>query len=373
MRATLSLVLQIVLAGALIAVALEGWAERERIAALLGVAPEVPEQRSEAPAGVPVVVARVGEGTDDILFEAVGTGRARSSVALKPETSGTVVALSLRPGRPVSEGDVLLRLDDRDQRLAVELSEARLAEADRVMERYRELQSRAVTSEATLTEAMTAREIARIERDQAAAALEDRTVRAPFDGVPGIAEVEIGDRIDEDTEIARLDDRTAILIEFPMPEAWLSRLSTGMAVSARTPTEPDRLFEGTVEAIDSRLDPATRAARVRVAVPNEADRLRPGASFTVTVMLPGAPYPSVPELSLQFARTGAYVWRIADSAAERVPVRLVRRFSGTVLVEGPLSPGDRVVVEGVQRLRPGRAVEVIGSSETVVAESGAAE
>jgi len=72
--------------------------------------------------------------------------------------------------------------------------------------------------------------------------------------------------------------------------------------------------------------------------------------------LPGRTFARIPSLAFQYAREGGYVWRVVDARAEKVPATLVRRGAGGVLVEAELAPGDLVVVEGVQRLRPGRAV-----------------
>jgi Membrane-fusion protein len=119
-----------------------------------------------------------------------------------------------------------------------------------------------------------------------------------------------------------------------------------------------------VVALDSRLDVNSRTARVRVALPNPDDALRPGASFAVRLELPGDVHPVVPELAVQFSRGDVYVWRVVDGAAEKVEARLVGRRDGDVLLDGPLQPGDRVVVEGAQRLSPGRAVSEQGREAT---------
>lgn len=316
------------------------------------------EARAEL--GVPVIVAPVAMARDDLVLEVVGTGRARRSVTLRAETSGKIVEMALAPGRRFEESEVLTRLEDTAQRLALALAETRLAEAERVLARYERLEGTGVAGSATLDERATAAELARIEVEQAREELADRTLRAPFDGVSGLPEIEVGDRIESGDAIASFDDRSVILVEFELPESLLARVEPGMAVSATTPAVPDRRFEGAVSAIDSRVDPATRTARVRVAIPNEADLLRPGASFTVRLELPGARYPLVPELAVQFSRGTLHVWRVHDGRAERVEVELVRRRAGEVLVDGPLAEGERVVVEGTQRLAPGKAVEVIG-------------
>jgi RND family efflux transporter MFP subunit len=129
-----------------------------------------------------------------------------------------------------------------------------------------------------------------------------------------------------------------------------------MTVEATTPGFADRTYTGEVTFINSRIDPVMRTVLVRAKFANADDELRPGMSFTVHVELPGEMHPMVPELALQWGRAGAYVWRVTNGKAEQVPVRSVRRRDGFVLVEGDITPGDLVVVEGVQRLRPGRPV-----------------
>ena len=312
--------------------------------------------------GVPVIVAPVVTARDDLVLEVVGTGRAQRSVTLRTEAEGKVVGLALEPGRRFEKGDMLLRLDDKKQRLALELAETRLAEAERRRARYRRLENTGAAAVATLDETETAAEVARIEVARAREALEDRTLRAPFTGVSGLSSVEVGDWIDSDDPIASFDDRSVLLVGFDLPEALLSRVEIGMPATARTPTVPNRRFEGSVTAIDSRVEASSRTARVRIAVPNEADLLRPGASFTTRLELPGGEYPLVPELAVQFSRGALHVWRVADGRAEKVAVELVRRRAGKVLVDGPLDEGESVVVEGTQRLAPGKSVEIIGTA-----------
>jgi RND family efflux transporter MFP subunit len=134
-----------------------------------------------------------------------------------------------------------------------------------------------------------------------------------------------------------------------------------MPLTASTPTFPDRPVDGQIDKIDSRVDPVSRTVLVRAAFPNSEDLLRPGMSFFVKLPLPGPTLASVPELALQWQDGKSFVWRIRDGAAERVDVASRRRLNSKVLIEGDITPGDIVVVEGVQRLRPGRAVEISGS------------
>lgn len=364
MARPISLWKQLVLCAALFGGAAWIWQHPETARALIAPVPSDPAPgtgRSEK--GVPVIVAPVGMARDDVVIEVVGTGRARHSVMLRSEASGKVEEIALSPDAPFSRGAVLLRLEDERERLALQLAETRLSEAERVRARFERLEGSGTAATARLDTAATEAEIARLEVARAREALERRVLRAPFNGVAGLSRIEPGAWIDSDVEIASFDDRAVLLVELDLPEAATARIRLGMTVEARSPAHPSRVFEGTVSAIDSRLDAESRTVRVQVSIPNEGDLLRPGGSFTVALALEGAEHAEVPELSLQFARGGLHVWRVVEDTAEQVPVTLVRRRAGSALVDGALAAGDRVVVEGTQRLRPGRVVRLMGERE----------
>jgi hypothetical protein len=101
---------------------------------------------------------------------------------------------------------------------------------------------------------------------------------------------------------------------------------------------------------------------VRARIANPDDSLRAGMSFEVSVGFDGERWPSVDPLAVQWDSSGAYVWRIADGAAERVDVAIIQRNSDSVLVKAGLTPGDAVVIEGVQGVRPGAEVRILGGA-----------
>ncbi|MEZ5702235.1 MAG: efflux RND transporter periplasmic adaptor subunit [Burkholderiaceae bacterium] len=150
-------------------------------------------------------------------------------------------------------------------------------------------------------------------------------------------------------------------LDLLIPETYLARVGVGQAVQASNPAHPGRRFEGTVAQIDNRVDPVTRQIKVRAVLPNADDVLRSGMSFQVAMALSGAARLSVPELALQWGREGSFVWVVRDGKALQVAARAVQRQDGRVLVDGGLTLKDQVVVEGVQRLRQGRPVKVVGS------------
>ncbi len=351
---------QLAICAALIGCVALSWQNRAELAAILGASAEAPAQERRALSnGVPVIVGATQIVRDNRTLSAIGTGFAARSITLRAPSSGEIIEMNIAPGRSFSEGDTLLALEDRDERFAVSLAEVRLERARNERDRYRRLQNSGVAAEARLEQVMADYAVAEIELERAGEDLRQRVLKAPFDGIAGLASVELGDRISSNDPIATFDDRSQILLEFDVPEALLSRISIGLSVTARTPSVELGRFEGKISAIDSRVDIATRTARVRAAIDNVDDLLRPGASFALELDLPGRAFPALPELALQFSEGALHVWRVRDGTAERVEVELVRRRAGLVIVHGPLSEGDQIVVEGTQRLRDGRAVQVL--------------
>lgn len=357
---------QLVIVAVIFAVGGGLWYERRIIADTFGISlgnvEDKGTRKRRFDSKVPVIVAPVSLARHKVVITAVGTGRAQRSISVYPKTSGEIVRIHFRTGDHVNAGQPLIELDARQAKLAVRLTAAKLADANRALARAERLLGRGVTAEATADTARTAAETAQIEHEQAKETLADHTVRAPFSGVVGIPRVELGDRISETTVITTLDDREELLVEFEVPEAYLGRLKVGQPVSATNPGFRNRVFKGRLTAIDSRVDQTSRTVRVRANIDNREDLLRSGMSFTVTLDLDGPEFPSIPELALQWDRQGAYVWRISDGKAEKVAVQSIEREHGRVLVKGDLDESDLVVVEGVQRLRSGRPVEATMST-----------
>jgi len=320
-----------------------------------------PDSSAPRTRSVPVTATPLVEEELVTRLEAVGTSEALKSISLFPEAAGEVVAVRFRPGDHVDAGDRLLELESRDQKLALELAEVRLEETRRLYDRY----DRANTSvdltvpETTVDTARTALETARIERDLAQVALERRVVNAPFSGHVGITDVEVGDRITPTVAITTLDDRSTLRVSFDAPESFVGQLTAGDSVTVTTWRGSDAPVSGTVAEIDSRINPVSRAFRVRARVPNDGDLLRPGMSFRVGLSLNRGRFPAVPEVSVQWGADGPYVWVAQNDTARRVPVRLVERLPGRVLIEGELNPGAMIIGEGVQSMREGLALRVM--------------
>lgn len=350
--------------------------------ALLTPQPAQPEAgQGQSPAGqgrsrgrrdALVVVAAVSEGLVNDRLTAIGTGQAVRSVSVRALVAGQIDEIPVRPGSRVERGDVLLRLDAAEEELAVERARLAVEDARGRVDRLESLVASRAASSVEADQARNAYQTARVALGQAELELARRTVTAPIGGSLGILSANAGDYITSQTEIASIDDRSEILIEFFVPERFASGMAVGKDVSAFAISRPGKTFSGQISAVDNRVDQQSRTLRVRARIPNPDDSLRAGMSFEVRVGFEGQTWPSVDPLAVQWDSAGAYVWRIAGAKAERVDVAIIQRNSDSVLVRADLAPGDQVVIEGVQSLRQGGAVRVLGEDEAGNAAPGQA-
>ncbi|MCY0094280.1 efflux RND transporter periplasmic adaptor subunit [Hoeflea ulvae] len=318
--------------------------------------------RGRGPREALVIVAPVGEGLVNDKLTSIGTGQAVRSVSVKTLVAGQIAEIPVRPGGKVERGDVLIRLDAAEEELAVERARLTVNDAKAKVDRLQSLVASRAASSVEADQAQNAFEAAQVALKEAELDLSRRTVTAPISGSLGILAVNIGDYVTSQSEIASIDDRSEILIEFFVPERFTSGMQVGKQVTAVAISRPGEVFEGEIFAVDNRVDQASRTLRVRARIANSDDSLRAGMSFEVTVGFEGERWPAVDPLAIQWDSTGSYVWRVQDSEASRVNVTIIQRNAETVLVRADLAAGDEVVTEGVQSVRPGAEVRVVGGS-----------
>ena len=317
-----------------------------------------------------VVTAAVEIDNSGLEISAIGTVVAARAVTLYPQGTGVIVEVAFQPGTEVGKGQVLVRLDDADQQVAVERSRVGLAEVVSARARAERLaQSNNITTVA-LADAKSAVVKAEIDLKSAEIDLSKRTLAAPFAGTIGLSDVTVGDLVNSSKAIATLDDVSTVTVAFDVPERAIGRIARGQRVRATTDALPDLMFVGTVGAIDSRVDPTARTLRVQARLPNDAKVLRPGMAVDVRIVFAGEPRPVVPSLAVLWDREGSFVWKLEGDSVKRTGVRILGRRSGTVIVAADLAAGDRVIIEGLQSLREGASVAPVGAEDKAGANSG---
>lgn len=380
----MSLFKQVLLSLILVAVAGAGWYAYRNPAAvgLAGESAGEPGQaaRSTASGGnripgligqggaVNVITQPVETDQGGQTVTALGTAKAARSVTLYPQVTGIVTDVPFRPGEVVEAGDALLELEDDEQQVAADRARVAFRQAEATLERSRSLAQSNTISNAALLEAETTAELAEIEVRSAEIALQRRMVKAPFAGVTGLTDISAGDLITPTTAITTLDDLSTVRVAFEVPERWAARIALGHPITATAPGLAGSEFSGSVTGIDNRIDETTRTLRLEAELANEERALRAGMAITVMLPFETDLDLAVPSLAVQWDRRGSFVWKIVDGAARRADVAIVRRESGVVIVRGDVDQGDRVVVEGVQRLRQGAKVAEVDATPAVIGE-----
>lgn len=313
------------------------------------------------PAATKVIVKTVEFASDIDTFETVGTARATASAELFAEVSGEVTAVLFDPGQRVNKGETLLRLEDRSEQLDVNRAKVAVRDAEQLLDRYDRIDVPGAISDSQVDVAKTALEAARIDLDLAKDRQMQRNIVAPFSGYVGLSNIDAGTRINPQTQITRLDDRSNLLVDFSVPEQVFGALNPGDEILIRPFALGGEAVAASVGFIDSGVDPVTRSFIVRAVMDNTDDRLRPGMSFRIEFSQVGERLPKVPEAAISYGGDGPYIWVVEDGKAVRTPVDVVSRVQGSVLIRGDISETTTIVVEGVQKVREGSPVEVINA------------
>jgi len=311
--------------------------------------------RGSAPAFVSI--AQVRSERISQKLEALGNARANESVDVSSKTSNVVAAVRFRDGERVRRGQVLVQLDDAQARADVSAAQAALTESESQYERSRELLSTGAVSKSQFDQLEATLKANRARLNAATARLEDTVIRAPFSGNVGLRRVSVGTLISPGDVITTLDDTSVIKLDFSVPENFLATLREGLAVRATAPAFPGRSFAGKVSSIDSRVDMNTRSVTVRALLANEDGALRPGMFLNVSLANDEREALVIPEEALTPEAERQYVFVVNEGRAERREVRIGGRRPGSVEVLAGLEAGERVVVEGTQKVRDGAPVQ----------------
>ncbi|MDP5052156.1 MAG: efflux RND transporter periplasmic adaptor subunit [Congregibacter sp.] len=294
--------------------------------------------------------------------ESVGTLVGNESVTITAKLTEQVSAVHFEGGELVKAGAVLVELIDAEQIALLHEAEAKLRETQLQLDRLLTLgKDIATAAEIDVARSRVDANVALLEALRSR--INDRTIRAPFDGVIGLRRISVGALLTPGTVIAELDDVDPMKLDFTLPEHYLSQITIGDSVRAISTAWDGEAFSGQVTQIGSRVDPATRAFSVRALIDNGSARLRPGMLMAVEVALGKTPGILVSETALIQAGAKSTVFVVdEDSTARRVGVEIGRRMPGLIEIRSGLTPGDRIVLNGQMTLRPGVRVREAGSA-----------
>lgn len=333
-----------------------------------------------------VEVAALTTATITEVSEAVGNTRAFESVQITAKASGVVEKILFEEGQTVKAGQELIQLDNAERqaeleaaRAAINTARAQKSETQQKYERALALRRAGAGTEALVADlqlqlrTVETTVVAAEARERAAAArLDDYVIRAPFAGRVGFRNVSLGALLDNKVNVTTLDDVSRIRLDFAVPETLISRISIGAPVDAKSLAFPDRKFPGTVAAIDTRIDPITRSARLTALLDNPETLLKPGMFMNVSLKVAVRENALVaPEEAIVAEGPRQIAFIVKDGKIERRLVQIGQRQDGKVEITDGAKAGEIIVVRGVQRVRNGMPVQTKPAFPGAVPAAGA--
>jgi membrane fusion protein (multidrug efflux system) len=315
------------------------------------------------PEAVTTIVAE--EQTWSASLSAIGTVAAVQGVTVSADLPGTVDRIAFESGRAVREGDILVQLDTRQEQAQLAAAEAARDLARINFERMQTLVAEGAIARAEYDRAAAEQKSTAARVGEIRATIERKTIRAPFSGILGIRQVNLGQYLSPGDPVASLQALNPIYVNFGVPQQEAAHLRLGRIIRV---TAGDREFTGRITAVDSLVNEATRNVQVQATLANPQGALRPGMFVQADVNV-GADRSVVvvPASAISYAPYGDSVFIVGDMKDENGRsyrgvrqefVKLGGSRGDQVAIVSGVKPGEEVVTSGVFKLRNGAAVFV---------------
>ncbi|QYJ22799.1 efflux RND transporter periplasmic adaptor subunit [Achromobacter sp. ES-001] len=351
----------LVLAGALAG----GWAWK---------AGRAPQQGGWAMAPAKVAVAPAVQADFPMALTGIGSLEATRQVQVPAEVDGRVTQILFTAGQTVKAGQLLVQMNDAPERGELARLEAQARNARALLERTRRLLPQQAATREQLDQAQADYDQAAADIRRVQALIEQKRVKAPFDGMLGVRRVHLGQFARAGDPLVSLTDASTLYANITLPEQALGAVRAGQTVAVTVDAYADRQFPGQVTTVEPQVDAGSRTVRVQATLFNADGALAAGMFAHGRIRLPDRPdVITVPETAISYSAYGdsVYVLTPPEPGAAAAPdtpatvrqayVKTAERVHGRVVVTEGLNAGDQVVTSGQLRLHNGAAVDVTGT------------
>ena len=299
----------------------------------------------------------------------IGTAEAIQGVTVSADLPGTVYKINFESGQQVKAGDVLVELDTRQERAQLAAAEAAYELAKITYGRQQQLVKEGVVARTEYDNALAQQKSTEANVGEIKATIERKMIRAPFSGILGLRQVNLGQYLAAGQAIVSLQSLNPIYVNFGVPQQTTPQLKIGRTLRITSDDLPGVEFSGRVTAVDSVVDQTTRNIQVQSTLTNPGSRLRPGMFVQVQVSLGQArDVISLPASAINYAPYGDSVYVVGDMQDPKTGktykgvrqqfVKVDGSRGDQVAVVSGVNPGDEVVTSGVFKLRNGASIVV---------------
>jgi membrane fusion protein (multidrug efflux system) len=301
-------------------------------------------------------------------LDVIGTAAAIQGVTVSADLPGTVARINFESGKAVRAGDLLVELDTRQEQAQLAAAEAQRDWARINFNRAQELVKQGVLARTEYDNTSAQQKSTEAQVGEIRATIQRKTIRAPFSGILGLRQVNLGQYLAAGQAIVPLQALNPIYVNFGVPQQNSVRSLGGRTLRVTSDDLPGATFAGRVTAIDSVINETTRNIQVQATLPNPEGKLRPGMFVQVQVVLGASrQVVTLPASAINYAPYGDSVFVVTNLTDPKGKIyRGVRqqfvKVEGSrgdqVAVISGVNPGDEVVSSGVFKLRNGAAVQV---------------
>lgn len=323
----------------------------------------------EPPATITTSVAKQDSWAQTL--GAVGTVKAVNGIDLTSRINGIVDSIHFQSGDRVKAGDLLLTLDDKEDRATLASLDAAAKLAQQNLDRYQRLYKQGSVSDAQLDQARSQRDQAVAQAKAQRERVSYKNITAPFAGELGIRQVDLGQYVAPGMALVSLQSLSPIYVNFSLPEQDLPQISQGLAVEATLDSQPGVVFTGEINAVSPGVDAATRNFSIQAKFDNADMKMRPGMFASVNIQLSQAKtVVVVPRTAITFNPYGDSVYVVVKSKGEdgKESTSVKSRFiklgearGDMIVVTDGLKPGEEVATSGLLKLRNNMPVVIDNS------------
>jgi membrane fusion protein (multidrug efflux system) len=318
------------------------------------------------PEAVTTIVARPDKWP--ATLELIGTAVAVQGVTVSADLPGTVDRIAFESGKPVNAGDVLVELDTRQERAQLAATEAQRDLARINFDRTQQLVKQGVIAKTEYDNVTAQQKVTEGQVGEIRATIARKTIRAPFAGILGIRQINLGQYLSAGQAIVPLQSLNPIYVNFGVPQQVAGKVRAGRTLRVTSNDVSGAEFTGRVTAMDSIVNEATRNVQVQATLANPGGKLRPGMFVQVAISTgTDRPVIALPATAINYAPYGDSVYVVSDlkdpkgktyRGVRQQFVKVEGSRGDQVAVISGINPGDEVVTSGVFKLRNGAAVQV---------------
>jgi membrane fusion protein (multidrug efflux system) len=318
------------------------------------------------PTAVTTIVAE--KATWPTTIDVIGTVASIQGVTVSADLPGTVAKILFESGQWVHEGDILVELDTRQEQAQLAETEAQRDLAHINYGRTQQLVQEGVMAKTEYDNVTAQQKVTDGQVGEIRATIARKTIRAPFSGILGIRQVNLGQYLAAGQAIVSLQSLNPIYVNFGVPQQTTGQVAIGRTLRISSNDFPGLQFSGRVTALDSVVNESTRNIQVQTTLANPQNKLRPGMFVQVSLGLgENTPVIALPASAINYAPYGDSVFIVTDLKDDKGKtyrgvrqqiVKLAGSRGDQVGVTSGLNPGDEVVTSGVFKLRNGAAVQI---------------